>query len=216
MNESSTSSQDRILYQIKRLGPQSVKSLAATLEVTTMGVRQHLNQLEEDGLVTSLPEEPQPRGRPLKPWKLTGKGHLRFPDGHSQVTSDLIISVREIFGDAGVDKIIKKRTSDTYRQYQASLDLLPGLAEKIQDLARLRTNEGYMANTHKDGKEFVLTEDHCPICVAAKTCQGFCESELEVFQKLFKGQATVKREDHLITGARRCSYRITPLSQDVI
>ncbi len=211
MNASSSSSQDRILYQIKRLGPQSVKSLAVALDMTTMGVRQHLNQLENDGLVIPLPEEPQPRGRPLKPWKLTEKGHHRFPDGHSQVTSELIISVREIFGEAGVDRIIKKRTSDTYRQYQASLDLRSNLAEKVHGLASLRTDEGYMAEVCKDGDEFILTEHHCPICVAAKTCQGFCESELEVFQKLFKGKARIRREDHLITGARRCSYRITPV-----
>ena len=72
-----TTNQDKILYQIKRLGPQTVKSLAENLGVTTMAVRQHLSQLAEDGLVSSQDPELQKRGRPVKSWKLTGVGHRR-------------------------------------------------------------------------------------------------------------------------------------------
>ncbi len=210
MEHYSSTSQDKILYQIKRLGPQSVKSLAETLDVTTMGVRQHIAQLAADGLIEALPEEPQPRGRPAKPWKLTEKGHQRFPDAHAQVTVDLILSVRELLGESAMDKIIEKRTGETFELYRRELEKHRTLAGKISQLARLRTNEGYMAEVLEQEGEFILSEHHCPICVAAKSCQGFCRSELDVFQKLFDGSAIVVREDHILNGARRCSYRITP------
>lgn len=210
MEHYSSTSQDKILYQIKRLGPQSVKSLAETLDVTTMGVRQHIAQLAADGLIEALPEEPQPRGRPVKPWKLTEKGHQRFPDAHAQVTVDLILSVRELLGESAMDKIIEKRTRETLELYRRELEKHRTLAGKISQLARLRTNEGYMAEVLEQEGEFILSEHHCPICVAAKSCQGFCRSELDVFQKLFDGSAIVAREDHILNGARRCSYRITP------
>lgn len=210
MEHYSSTSQDKILYQIKRLGPQSVKSLAKTLDVTTMAVRQHITQLAADGLIEALPEELQPRGRPVKPWKLTEKGHQRFPDAHAQVTVDLILSVRELLGESAMDKIIEKRTRETFELYRRELEKHKTLASKLSQLARLRTNEGYMAEVLEQEGEFILSEHHCPICVAAKSCQGFCRSELDVFQKLFDGSAIVAREDHILNGARRCSYRITP------
>ena len=60
------------------------------------------------------------------------------------------------------------------------------------------------------GGAFLLAENHCPICIAARACQGFCRSELEVFKAALGPEATVERTDHIIAGARRCAYRIAP------
>jgi predicted ArsR family transcriptional regulator len=56
---------------------------------------------------------------------------------------------------------------------------------------------------------WMLIENHCPICSAATSCQQFCTSELEMFQRLFENEATITRTDHLLVGARRCAYKIT-------
>ncbi len=57
--------------------------------------------------------------------------------------------------------------------------------------------------------EWLLIENHCPVCADAKACQGSCRSELEVvFQKLFKGWARVERSEHILRGERRCVYRV--------
>ncbi|MNF02870.1 hypothetical protein D3C81_1951960 [compost metagenome] len=58
----------------------------------------------------------------------------------------------------------------------------------------------------KDG-EFLLVENHCPICSAAAVCQGFCRAELNVFTEVL--QAKVERSEHILTGARRCAYQIS-------
>jgi predicted ArsR family transcriptional regulator len=63
----------------------------------------------------------------------------------------------------------------------------------------------------KDGS-FTFVENHCPICAAAKACQGLCRSELEVFQRALGEGAHVERTSHILTGARRCAYRITAKS----
>ena len=47
----SEGSQDKILYQLKRLGPLTAKLVGKELGMTTMGARQHLAQLESEGLV---------------------------------------------------------------------------------------------------------------------------------------------------------------------
>ena len=59
----------------------------------------------------------------------------------------------------------------------------------------------------EDGS-LMLVENHCPICAAATACAGFCRSELETFRSVLS--AKVERSEHILLGARRCAYRITP------
>ena len=203
-------SQDKILYQLKRLGPLSAKQLGQALTMTTMGARQHLARLEEAGLVMTQPEESVGRGRPLKRWKLTEAGHGRFPDGHAQVTSDLLIAVTDLLGPDALDQLIERRTETTLKQYREVLDPLPDTFSKLQALAELRSQEGYMAEVEAAGDGFRLLEHHCPICIAATTCQGFCRSELRLFQDVLGPDVAVERIEHLLSGDRRCMYRIRP------
>ena len=56
---------------------------------------------------------------------------------------------------------------------------------------------------------FVLIENHCPIRVAAQACQGLCSSELELFRSVLGRAVSIRREEHLLAGDRRCTYRIT-------
>jgi predicted ArsR family transcriptional regulator len=208
--ERTSNSQDKILYQIKRLGPQTAKDLGLLLNVTTMGIRQHLAQLEQEGLVEAMPEQPRGRGRPVRRWKLTSRGHNRFPDAHAQVTHDIIASVRELLGEHAMDKVIDKRTHETLEHYRLEINGLHTLQQKVAKLCEIRSREGYMAESRQmDVGSWLLIEHHCPICIAATACQGFCRSELDVFERLFDGVANVTREDHLLHGARRCTYRIT-------
>jgi predicted ArsR family transcriptional regulator len=56
----------------------------------------------------------------------------------------------------------------------------------------------------------VLYENHCPICAAATVCQNFCRAELAVFRDVLGPDTEVERTDHIVLGARRCAYRVTP------
>lgn len=207
-------SQDRILYLIKKKGPQTVKQLAAALDMTTMGIRQHLLQLENHQLVSQVPQENQTRGRPAWAWKLTTKGHESFPDSHAEVTLDLIAGVKELMGESALDRLINRRTTLTKKAYRSRLTPYKDLESKVKVLVELRNEEGYMAEysrLDRPGKGFLLMENHCPICAAAKSCQGFCQSELEVFQSLFGRNVRVTRAEHLLANGRRCTYEISPL-----
>ena len=202
-------SQDVLLLSLKQRGPQTAKTLASQLAITTMGARQHLAALRDKGLAEEMPEIKQGRGRPVRSWQLTDKAQRRFPDSHSQVTLDLIASVRDVFGEDGLNTLIAKRTEEILNQYQQAIDKQPTLAKKVKKLAELRAAEGYMAEAIKEAsKTWLLVENHCPICVAATACQGFCQSELETFQAVFANIARIERNDHILYGSRRCSYSI--------
>ena len=47
------------------------------------------------------------------------------------------------------------------------------LEKKLQELAKVRIEEGDMAEIRSEGKgSYLLIENHCPICAAANACQG--------------------------------------------
>ena len=83
-----------------------------------------------------------------------------------------------------------------------------GLDLDAERRARIRTEEGYLCEAKRDGADFLLMENHCPVCEAARACTGLCRQELELFRTTLGPGVTVEREDHILAGARRCAYRV--------
>jgi predicted ArsR family transcriptional regulator len=202
---------EKIIKLLKTNGSLTAKSLAEALQMTTMGVRQHMQQLEEEEKI-SYQDIKAIRGRPTRYWSLTEKSNSHFSNGHEELTVQLIDSVKTIFGDEGLNKLISHREKVTFAMYQQALAQQPDLFSQLNTLAKLRNDEGYMASIESIDGDFWLIENHCPICAAATKCQNFCRSELELFQALFKDKAKVSRQEHIIEGARRCAYKITSTS----
>jgi len=201
-------SQDRILFRLKTRGPQMAADMAARLDMTVAGARQHLVKLEAAGLVESE-DLVEGRGRPRKYWRLTPQGHARFPDRHSDLTLDLLRSMRDVFGDDGLENLIQHRERASVADYRKVVGTQGSLRQKLSALARIRSSEGYMASVAKESRHsFLFVEDHCPICAAAAACQGLCRSELAIFRAVLGDDVTVERIDHILAGARRCAYRI--------
>jgi predicted ArsR family transcriptional regulator len=96
----SSDSGDRVLYSLKSRGPLGTYDLARALGITEVGTRQHLARLHDDGLVTYQDQSGEV-GRPKRIWRLTAKGHARFPDTHGDLTVSLIEGIRSVFGTGG-------------------------------------------------------------------------------------------------------------------
>ncbi|MDN2565107.1 MarR family transcriptional regulator [Aquibium sp. A9E412] len=197
-----------MLFRLKTHGPAGAAALAGALGISAVAARKRLARLEAAGLV-AFDDRRAGVGRPQRRWRLTAAGHARFPDSHAALTLELIGSVRAIFGEAGLERLIAAREAETLATYRTALAGCATLAERAAALAALRTEEGYMAELKPVGDGvFMLVENHCPICAAARACQGFCRSELAVFRAVLGPDARVERTDHVIAGARRCAYRI--------
>lgn len=201
----------RLLYTLKSRGPLTAGALARALGITAVGIRQHLAKLAAEGLV-AFADQAGEIGRPKRFWRLTATGHGRFPDTHGDLTVNLIGGIRSLFGEAGLDRLIEARQQAALAAYRRVLEPCSTLADRVRAVARLRLEEGYMAEFEAlpDGS-FLLIENHCPICAAAKTCQGFCRSELELFRAAFGAGISVTRQEHLLSEGRRCVYRVTSL-----
>ncbi len=209
--ESAAHTRRAMIERLKQDGSQDAGTLAAGLGVSAMAVRQHLYALAEEKLVT-FNEEARPVGRPAKLWRLTEAADKFFPDRHADLTLGLLGAMREAFGDEGMEKLLAARTAEQVAAYRERVMPARSLKARLEALAQIRTEEGYMAAVVRDddGDGYLLVENHCPICAAAKACQGLCASELAVFQAVVGDAATVERVDHILAGARRCAYRVRP------
>ena len=175
----------RILNDLKQSGEATASTLAERLHLTDVGVRQHLTSLERIRMVVSRPLTAVGRGRPAVTWRLTRLGHRTFPERHAELTVELIAATRKALGDDALQRVIQARAEAQTSDYRRRLPLMTEPLEKrVEALATIRTQDGYMAEvvTEKPG-QYLLIEHHCPICAAAQSCTGLCAAELDVFRQ---------------------------------
>lgn len=205
---STKTTSERVLFHLKTHGSATAKDIADAFAMTPMGAHKVLQGLCDDGLV-QFADVAGGRGRPTRRFRLTAAGHKRFPDRHAEIAVDMISDIKKLFGQEGLDRLIAAREKDQIARYGAHQPA--ALADRVQRLAELRDAEGYMARIERDEEDLLLIEDHCPICAAAETCQGFCRSELNIFRMVLGEDVDISREEHLLDGGRRCTYRIRAL-----
>lgn len=198
---------ERLLTLLKTHGPQQAAEAGKMLGTTGEAARQQFVKLAKEGLVEAVAQT-RGVGRPLQIWHLTPAGNARFPDTHSELTVQLLRNVRDKLGEQALELLIEAREQDTRINYKQAMVGAARLQDRVARLAAIRCREGYMAEWYEqeDGT-FLLIENHCPICAAASICQGFCRAELSVFAEVL--QAQVERSEHILSGARRCAYRIS-------
>ena len=130
------------------------------------------------------------------------------PDAHAEMTANLIASVRATFGEAGLEAVVGDRYRASLSKYRDRMAGVDALADRLQALSVIRSEEGYMAHVEADGGGYLFVESHCPICTAAEVCQGFCSNELQLFREVLGQGVDVDRSEYLIAGDRRCTYRV--------
>mgnify|MGYP000486112109 CR=1 FL=1 len=197
---------------LKMHGTLSASALGKQLGTTSEAARQQLLRLADEGLVLAH-SAASGVGRPTQLWSLAPAAQARFPDTHAALTVQLLDIVREHLGEEVLDTIITARETDTRSAYDAAVGSARDLKSRVAALAELRSQEGYMAAwTEQDDGSLLLVENHCPICAAATACQGFCRAELDVFRSVLGPDVSVEREEHIVSGGRRCSYSIRILA----
>jgi predicted ArsR family transcriptional regulator len=205
-----TEAQRRLVDRLHRVPRSSAAELAADLQLTPAAVRLHLENLEELGLVASEVAAPSGRGRPAQRWRLTDLARSLYPDRHADLAVELLELLRDELGEEALERVVAGRTRRQGEGYAADLARVRGVEARARRLAELRSQEGYEAEVvpAPDGDGLLLVEHHCPVCDAASTCQGLCRGELEAFRSALGEGADVEREQHLLSGDDRCTYRI--------
>lgn len=196
-----TPAQRRVLETLAAAGPSSARDLAEALDITPVAIRQHLGRLAEAGMVVDV-DTAGGIGRPARRWQVTAGADASLPDAHADLSAELL---RGLEREGLVQPILERRLQEQLRRYRPRVE--GDLLAKVEALAAIRTEEGYLARawTEDDGT-VVLAENHCPLQCAVGACLGLCSSELDLFRELVGSTVQVERTEHLAAGDRRCLY----------
>ena len=200
----------RIIERLKRAESATAPELAAEFGLTDTAIRQHLEALESAELVERVTAPSARRGRPPVHWRLAPSASSLFADRHGELSVELIASIRSALGEDALDQVVRARAARQLVVYKSALKGSASIADRVQRIAQLRTNEGYLAEAVEFGDDVTLVEHHCPIRDAADTCAGLCSAELDLFQRALGSDVVVVREQHLLDGGQRCLYRVSP------
>jgi predicted ArsR family transcriptional regulator len=198
-----------IVHLLKTEGALDSARLAKRLRLTPMAVRQHLYALQREKLVTAE-ERPVPLGRPAKHWQLTPEADRLFPDAHAELSLDLISAVTKLFGTSGLKRVLEARSALQRARYAETTRASASVEDKLSELSRARTAEGYMAEVRRDGDGFLFIERHCPIHVAARAHPNLGSMDLDLFRSVLGPGVEIEQLEQLIAGDRRSVYRIAP------
>jgi len=190
-----------ILAFLKTRGHATLGEVAAHLEVSKQGALRHLEALEASGLaVVAAPAEAHRRGRPENVYRLTAAAGEHFPDGHRELTGELVDFVTQ----EQLQHFFEKRAARLEAEYAPRLAGLD-FEGRVRELARLATEHGHMAEVVDVGDgELAIRHCNCPIQdIAARTGLP-CVNEQHMYERLLGGD--VKRTTWMAEAADDCTY----------
>jgi predicted ArsR family transcriptional regulator len=205
-----TEPKKRILWHLKVLNEAGLDELAKKMKISRMAVHKHLVALEERGLVESVKER-KGVGRPRNLYLLSSQSKSIFPKSYGGMAICALQFIERNMGRKGVEKVLRERQSDLFKQYYDRLQPL-NLEGRVRELAKTRDNEGYMAEPKKlpSGK-FLIMEYNCPVIQIAQQYWEACSTERELFESLLG--TSVETTHRAAKGDLVCRFVIDPKSK---
>src|SRR5215218_1632319 len=153
----------KLLYYLKVMQKAGLKELAAVMKVSRMAVHKHLSILQERGLVEAV-ETRGHVGRPKMAYQLTSQSKTVFPKSYSAIATHALDFIERNMGKEAVEKVLRERQGELFDQYYKRLKD-KDFDKQVKELAKIRDEEGYMAESKKESKKsrkHVLLEYNCP------------------------------------------------------
>lgn len=197
-------SQRSILDALKREGAATVPELARSLGLNIETVREHLRTLTQQGLVRRAGSRRRGRGRPEVVHALTPAAEGLFPRREAETLRELGAYLVSI----GEERVLR----DFFKQAVASrrkeaLERVRGLEgrERLEEVARIFSELGYMAEVHTRDGVPELRLCHCPIRALVDATNVPCGAEIRLMTELWGERLT--RATYIPAGHATCSYR---------
>ena len=205
MKPTSTSTRHDILRTIKLRGGASQAELASELNLTREAVRLQVAQLEQLGWVTGESANAGKRGRPANRWILTAAGEETFPKFYDALTVNLLKTVGDRIGEAGLREILADITDQQVAAWQPKIDGKP-LKKRIDALRGIYFDKDPFTSVQRDDDGAMLVEHNCPYLTAAMEEPRLCSVTLSTMKRLLGVQ--VERTERFQQGDGRCVFRI--------
>jgi predicted ArsR family transcriptional regulator len=200
-----------LLLRLRVEGPSTPDQLATRLGASRTGVLQQLRALEAAHLVSRQTIR-HGVGRPRHLYDITPDAQDLFPTNYDGLATGLLAAIEAIGGDDLLDQVFtaRRRQLSARVRDDMSEQLTNGapLLDRVRELAVIQANNGYLATASVDPDGAIrLVEHNCAIYHVAASSPAAYAAELELFSEVLG--ADVVREQHIASGDRCCSYRIS-------
>jgi DeoR family suf operon transcriptional repressor len=194
-----------ILLGLKRAQPLTARDLAQRLGVSPNAVRHHLKELEAERLVT-YGREQRGVGAPTFAFRLSPEGEALFPKRYEQALTQLLDVVARTQGRQATVGLLEAQYADLTRRLEGAL-AGASPAERVEAVAQVLSEAGYMAEWDEREGRFRLAEHNCALRAVAERFPEICAAEERFLQRVLV--ATVERRQHIVSGCNACEYAIT-------
>lgn len=199
------STRGNIVLFLKKKGGMSIEELSNVINITPMGVRQHLLALEKKGIVTFIKKR-HGRGRPVFTYMLTEKADDLFPKSYDGLALGILRDIKKHDGNEKIDKIFAWRRHRLFKFKREALSGKENLHDILNTLKQLLEAEGHFVELSKKNGHYHLKQYHCPIGKIAREFKDACKHELQLYRDLIGKHVT--REQSVSEGAPSCLYLI--------
>jgi predicted ArsR family transcriptional regulator len=161
------------------------------MKISKMAIHKHLVDLQNRGLVENT-EIRVGVGRPKMLYSLTSTGKTIFPKSYADIATIAIDFIEQNMGKNAVEAVLRQRQSDLYDKYYLRIKNLD-FDHKVKELAKMRDEEGYIAESKKNQKNnsHTLLEYNCPIIMIAEKHWEACYIETDLFEKVLDAKIEV-------------------------
>lgn len=202
-----SSAKRALLLLLKQRPNLSLREIAGARQISKVAVLRHLSSLEDQGLIERSYER-SPLGRPSVHFRLSERSADIFPQAYTQMSLTAIEYIERHLGRDAVVGMLQERSHEVAEQSRSRLTD-PELRPRVEALARLRSEGGYMAEVGgKKGAVVEMREHNCPILAIAGQYPEACEVERRMFESMLR--ANVDTSHRVVAGDPVCRFLIRP------
>jgi predicted ArsR family transcriptional regulator len=195
----------KILLTLKRKGSMSVDGLSREVNITPMGIRQHLLVLERKGIVEYVTKK-HGVGRPGFLYRLTETANELFPKGYQDLALDILSDLEQTDGKDRIDGIFRRRKERLAAELAPYLKGIHTLSGRVYAFSDMLQKNGYIVDVEEHPTLFRLKQFHCPILKVARRFKEACDQDLQLYRELIG--VPVRREQCISDGDHSCEYVI--------
>jgi predicted ArsR family transcriptional regulator len=198
-----------VLELLRRKGRSSAETISNDLGVTPNAVRQHLTNLEREGLVVSQPER-SGRGRPSLLFGLTERADAVFPKRYGQLATMVLQEVQEMGGPDALDEVFARVAARHAGALERDLDGLD-FDEKLRRVVAWIGRAGTLVEQAESPEGVKITIHNCPFRNTALKFPQVCTITPQLISRLT--QAAISQADSIHRHDPYCSFVVQRPSQ---
>jgi DeoR family transcriptional regulator, suf operon transcriptional repressor len=204
-----SSAKREILLLLKQRPGLSLAEISKLRAISKVAALRHLASLEDEGLVERSYERRR-LGRPSVHFRLSERSAGIFPQAYGQMSIYALEYIERRLGRDGVVGMLQERSRALADQNRTRLSA-PALADRVAELARLRSEGGYMAEFGgRKGRALEMREHNCPVLAIAGRYPEACDVERRMFESML--HANVSTSHRVVAGDPVCRFLIRPRS----